>query len=179
MAVLYAKTQTAIAKELGVKRQAVAQWMKHAAFPAKGPDGYDVQAIRKWRDRHQQRRRITAPAPETAKAQEKAPAPAQEKLDVPPLEISRARKEAAQAEIEETKLARLRRELIPMDAVEKEWSTILARGRQRITDITTKILSQYHPKMKRSDLEKALNACVDETLAELATPPDYQDPEDQ
>lgn len=176
---VYAKNQKQIADHFNVSRPAVSKWAKSPDFPAKGPDGYDLQQIRTWR-MTQQRVRITGSEPSESSAKEGqslCPSVPSVVKDVPPLEISRARKEAAQAEIEEVKLARLNRELIPMDIVEKEWSTLLLRIRQRLIDLPSKTISRYHERMKRSELEKALRDEIDDTLAELATPPNYEDPE--
>lgn len=179
---VYAKNQKQVADHFRVSRPAVSKWAKSPDFPEKGPDGYDLQAIRKWR-MTQQRVRITGDAPSEALAKASPPlrpsVPSEPSVvkDVPPLETSRARKEAAQAEIEEVKLARLNRELIPMDIVEQEWSKLLLRIRQRLIDLPSKTISRYHERMKRSELEKALRDEIDDTLEDLATPPDYQDPE--
>ena len=98
-------------------------------------------------------------------------------LDVPT--SHKERLEAAKADMEEVKLAKLKGELVEANTVEKAWSRMALAFRAKILSMPRKISGQAIAIRERNELEDFLTESVREALEELSNeriePDDEQD----
>lgn len=89
------------------------------------------------------------------------------------IDSERLRKTREEADSIALKNAQLRGELVELQAVGQVWGQIIADSKQRILNIPIKVESQYRIGMPQNELREMVEREIDESLNELAKPPNY------
>jgi phage terminase Nu1 subunit (DNA packaging protein) len=136
-----------VAKSFGVSRRTVHDWIG-AGCPGKGESGFDVEAIRTWREAN--RRPRDEPGDE----------------DKEDRSYWAKRKEAALAQQEELELATAKGEMIEVDYVARLLARHIAEHNTQLAQLKDRVLALLPRKMKAADRRRIL-AGIDKSTDDL------------
>lgn len=151
-------TQADLARELGLTRGRVTQLV------ARGMPTFSADAAAAWRTQH-----VAARAGSTSKAATpQTTEPAQGEGVPVRYDASRARREAAEAELSELRLATERGTLIQIAAIETVWAGAMAAARERLLQLPARMGQLLAAESDAFKIEQLLDAEVHEALHHLA-----------
>jgi phage terminase Nu1 subunit (DNA packaging protein) len=126
-------SQSALGKALNLSPPAITK-LKRQGMPT-----HDVEAAREWRSRNIRQAVTGAPDGPTAPRPGRSPAPAYTDDDPPDYRQARARREQAEAELAELKLAEQRGELARVSEMRSEYSRRIAAARQALLQMPSRV----------------------------------------
>ncbi len=154
----YAQTLTELAREFGMTPQAIHKWNYRPGFPGRGPKGFDIEAIRKWRD---ERRAETAMLQGTG---------GQSREDAGDLKALKTKHEVAKLR-QETRFKRLKNDLleerlIDYDDVSRWIAEKFLRVKQRLQSLPNE-MQVLAPAEQRGMFRASLESFICELLMEM------------
>lgn len=151
--------QAALAAALGLSPGRITG-LKRQGMPV-----YSIEAARAWRAQH------IAPVPGAKPTEQPAP-PVQASTEKPPAgyEVSRARREAAEAAMAEMREGELRGELIRVDAVRSVWAARITCTRDALLQIPFRLAPVLAAETDLHAVTQLLEDEIRQALAELSRP---------
>ena len=150
----YQPTQAKAANALGVNRRTLYEWIEKGA-PDKTEQGYDITAIRIWRERN-------------SPAQERSEDEDGERERLRDLKLAgEAKKVNAEAEIKEFQARQMTEDVVHLDDVKRFLNLFFSESSRQFLRIPQEMKNGYPQEMRR-DLEDDVQARIEMALRSMA-----------
>lgn len=172
-------TESALARTLGVSRQAVNELVKRGILP-KDKDGLIDFELAKLALMNKVRpsgkstttlQESETPPASTAPAAAAAPSELDDSLEITSYHVAKTLNEAAMAQINRLKLAEMRGELIRVTAVKATLATIFATTRDALLQIPARLAPTLAADVDPASVQNALHTEIHQALHHLAGAP--------
>lgn len=166
-------TESGLARELGVSRQAVHELVKRGILSKDSNGLIDVELakVALLNRVHPSSKTAAALAPQTQPAAEPATQPADAdpaSTEITSYHVAKTLREAAEAQIARIKLAEMQADVIQIAAVERVWGAALAATREHLLQMRSRLAPLLAHESDPFAIDQMLDAEISQALQHLA-----------